>query len=93
MVEAPGPSPPCTIAVSGTKIPPDTIQLRIMSSTCFAGDVTELRVQINGEQQGTLAPNPGSDGTFTGSSGPNSVIVTAQFSNGARGVVYQNAAL
>ncbi len=64
-----------------------------MSSTCFTGDVTELRVLINGEQAGTLGPGPGSDGTFTGSSGTNSVVVTAKFANGAESVVYQNAGL
>ncbi len=64
-----------------------------MTSTCFAGDVTELRVLINGKEEGTLAPGPGSDGTFTGSPGTNSVVVTAKFANGAESVVYQNAAL
>jgi predicted nucleic acid-binding Zn ribbon protein len=86
-------SPPCTIAITGRKIPPDTIQLQVMTSTCYAGDITELRVSINGEQKGPLSTSPGSGGTFTGASGSNNVIVAATFANGARSVVYQNAAL
>jgi hypothetical protein len=91
--EVPVPTLSCTIAITGSKIPPDTIQLQVMSSTCFARDVTRLRVLINGEEQGALAPGPGSGGTFTGMSGANNVIVVAAFSNGAESVVYQNAAL
>jgi hypothetical protein len=64
-----------------------------MTSTCFAGDITELRVMINGEQEGTLSTSPGSSGTFAGASGSNNVIVTAAFANGAESVVFQNAAL
>ena len=91
--EVPVPTLSCTIAITGSKIPPDTIQLRVMTSTCFAGDITELRVLINGEQQGTLSTSPGSGGTFTGASGSNNVVVAATFANGAESVVFQNAAL
>jgi len=86
-------SPPCTIAITGRKNSPSTIQLQVMTSTCYAGDIAELRVMINGEQKGTLNTSPGSSGTFTGASGSNNVIVTASFANGAESVVFQNAAL
>jgi hypothetical protein len=86
-------SPPCTIAITGRKNPHSSIQLQMMTSTCFAGDITELRVRINGEDKGTLSSSPGSSGTFTGTSGSNNVIVTALFANGAESVVFQNAAL
>ena len=91
--EVPVPTLSCTIAITGSKIPPDTIQLQVMSSTCFAGDITTLRVRINGEEVGTLAPGPGTSGTYTGTSGSNNVIVVAAFSSGAESVVFQNAAL
>ena len=94
VVAAVNPSPPsCTIAITGRKNPPATIQLQVMTSTCYAGDITELRVSVNGAQKGTLNPNPGSSGTFTGTSGSNNVIVVAKFANGAESVVYQNGAL
>jgi predicted nucleic acid-binding Zn ribbon protein len=91
--EVPVPTLSCTIAITGSKIPPATIRLQVMSCTCFAGDVTGLRVRINGEEVGTLAPDPGSGGSFTGTSGPNNVIVVAAFASGAESVIYQNAAL
>jgi len=91
--EIPGQSPPCTLAITGSRTPPDTIRLQVMTSTCSAGDVTRLRVRINGEEKGTLDPGPGSSGTFTGTSGADNVVVAAAFSNGAESVVYQNAAL
>lgn len=86
-------SPPCSIAITGRKNPPATIQLQVMTSTCYAGDITELSVMINGEQKGTLSTSPGSSGTFTGKSGSNNVIVAAKFANGAESVVFQNGAL
>jgi hypothetical protein len=86
-------SPTCTIAITGRKNPPSTILLQVMTSTCYAGDITELRVRINGEQKGTLSTSPGSSETFTGAPGSNNVIVTATFANGAESVVFQNAAL
>lgn len=86
-------SPTCTIAITGRKTPPSAILLQVMTSTCYAGDITELRVMINGEQKGTLSTSPGSSETFTGTSGSNNVIVTATFANGAESVVFQNAAL
>jgi hypothetical protein len=86
-------SPSCTIAITGRKIPPSAIMLQVMTSTCYAGDITELRVMINGEQKGTLSTSPGSSETFTGASGSNNVIVSATFANGAESVVFQNAAL
>ena len=86
-------SPTCTIAITGRKTPPATILLPVMTSTCYAGDITGLRVMINGEQKETLSTSPGSGETFTGSPGSNNVIVTATFANGAESVVFQNAAL
>ena len=85
--------PPCTIAITGSKIPPATIQLQVMTTTCYAGDVTDISVLINGVQKGPLGSSPGSSGTFTGTTGPNNVVVTAKYSNGAESVVYQNPAL
>jgi len=86
--------PPCTIAIAGSKIPPSTIELRVMTSTCSAGDVTALRVSINGEvQKETLGISPGQSATFTVTSATNNVIVVAKFANGAENVVYQNPAL
>lgn len=93
VAEVPLPTLSCTIAITGSKIPPATIRLQVMSSTCFAGDVTGLRVRINGEEVGTLTPDPGSGGSFTATSGPNNVVVVATFANGAESVVFQNAAL
>jgi predicted nucleic acid-binding Zn ribbon protein len=86
-------APSCTIAINPSKVPPSTIRLQVMTSTCSAGDITELRVSINGAQKGTLNPNPGSSGTFAGTSGSNNVIVTAKYANGAESVVFQNPAL
>jgi hypothetical protein len=93
-VAAANPSPPsCTIAITGKKTPPATIQLQVMTSTCFTGDIIELRVSINGEQKGTLGSNPGTSGTFIGKPGSNNVIVAAKYANGAESVVFQNPAL
>jgi hypothetical protein len=86
-------SPSCTIAITGKKNPAGKIQLQVMTSTCSAKEITELRVSVNGQQKGTLSSSPGSSGTFDGTSGSNSVVVAATFANGAESVVYQNAAL
>jgi predicted nucleic acid-binding Zn ribbon protein len=86
-------APSCTIAITPSKVPPASIRLQVMTSTCSAGDITELRVSVNGAQKGTLSPNPGSSGTFAGTSGSNNVIVTAKYANGAESVVFQNTAL
>jgi len=88
-----GPSPPCTIAITGRKNPPASIQLQVMTTTCYAGDITELRVSVNGQEKGTLGSTVGASGTFSGTSGSNNVVVAAKFSNGAESVVFQNAAL
>ena len=86
-------APSCTIAISGSKVPPSSIQLRGMASTCSAGDVTALTVSVNGAQKGTLGIAPGTGGTFQASSDISNVIVVAKYANGAESVVYQNAAL
>ena len=85
--------PTCTIGITGTKIPPASIRLVFMTSTCSAGEVTGLTVSVNGVQAGTLGTSPGAGGTFAGTSGTDSVVVTAHYTNGAEAVVYQNPAL
>ena len=85
--------PQCSVAVSGHKNPPASIQLQVMTTTCYPGDITELRVSVNGKTAGTLGTTVGSSGTFAGSSRSNNVVVTAKFSTGTESVVYQNAAL
>jgi hypothetical protein len=85
------PQPTCTIGITGSKVSSTTLRLQVMTTTCGAGELTGLKVSINGVQQiVTLGSNPGASGTFAGTSGSNSVIVTANFANGAQAVVYQN---
>jgi hypothetical protein len=62
-----------------------------MANTCIPGDVTELRVSVNGRQKGMLEASPGASGTFSGISGTNSVTVVAKFANGAESVVYMGS--
>ena len=62
-----------------------------MATTCIPGDVTELRVSVNGAQKGMLDTSPGSSGTFAGTSGSNPVTVVAKFGNGTEEVVYQGS--
>src|SRR5512137_102101 len=83
--------PPCTVAINGQKVPPSSIHLQVMANTCIPGDVTELRVSVNGAQKGMLDASPGASGTFAGTSGTNSVMVVAKFGNGAEEVVYQRS--
>ena len=64
-----------------------------MANTCFAEDITELRVTVNGAQKGMLGTSPGASGTFAGTTGTNSVTVVAKFANGAEEVVYQSVSL
>jgi hypothetical protein len=85
------PQPPsCTVAINGQKVPPSSVHLQVMANTCFPGDVTELRVSVNGAQKGMLAASPGASGTYAGTSGTNSVTVVAKFANGDEEVVYQS---
>jgi len=86
-------APACTIVVSGSKVPPSTIRVQVMTSTCSPGDVTELRVSVNGVQQGTMSTGVGTSRTYTATSATSNVIVVAKFSNGAERVVFQNPAL
>ena len=84
------PQPPsCTIAINGQKVPPSSIQLQVMANTCIPGDITELRVSINGAQKGMPGASPGASGTFAGTSGTNMVTVVARFADGAESVVYE----
>jgi len=88
------PQPPsCTVAINGQKVPPSSIHLQVMANTCITGDITELRVSVNGVQEGVLDASPGASGTFAGTPGSNSVMVVAKFGNGAESVVYQSVAL
>ena len=59
-----------------------------MANTCIPGDITELRVSVNGQQKGMLDVSPGASGTFAGTPGTNSVTVVVKFANGAEEVVY-----
>jgi hypothetical protein len=77
------------VAINGQKVQPSSIHLQVMSNTCIPGDITELRVSVNGAQKGMPDASPGASGTFTGTSGTNSVTVVAKFGNGAENVVYQ----
>jgi hypothetical protein len=86
------PQPPsCTVAINGQKVPPSSIHLQVMANTCIPGDITELRVSVNGAQKGMLEASPGASGTFAGTSGTNSVTVVAKFANGAESVVYMGS--
>ena len=86
------PQPPsCTIAINGQKVPPSSIRLQVMANTCIPGDITELRVSVNGVQKGMLDASPGATGTYTGTSGTNSVTVVAKFANGAESVVHMGS--
>jgi hypothetical protein len=88
MVSSPT-APSCTIAITGSKVPPSSIRLQVMTSTCSAAELSGLRVSVNGAEKGTLGTSPGVSGTFAGESGTNTVIVVAKFANGAESVVYQ----
>ena len=81
--------PSCTVAINGQKVPHASIHLQVMANTCIPGDVTGLRVSVNGAQKGMLDASPGASGTFAGTSGTNTVRVVAKFGNGAESVVYQ----
>ena len=86
------PQPPsCTIAINGQKVPPSSIQLQVMANTCIPGDITKLRVSVNGAQKGMPGASPGASGTFAGTSGTNAVTVVAKFGNGAESVVYMGS--
>jgi hypothetical protein len=62
-----------------------------MVNTCIPGDVTELRVSVNGAKMGMPGASPGASGTFAGTSDSNSVMVVARFANGAESVVYHGS--
>jgi len=86
------PQPPsCTIAINGQKVPPSLIHFQVMANTCITGDITGLRVSVNGQQKGVLDASPGASGTFAGTSGTNTVTVVAKFGNGAEEVVYMGS--
>jgi len=54
------PQPPsCTVAINGQKVLPSSILLQVMANTCIPGDITELRVSVNGQQKGDAWCQPG----------------------------------
>lgn len=83
--------PTCFIDITPSKVSSSLIRLQVTSTTCSPGELTGLNVSINGAQAGPLGTNPGASRTFTGSSGTNSVVVTANFANGAESVVLNTA--
>ena len=58
--------PQCTIAITGQKLPGNTIQLNLMQMTCVQGDVSKLRVSVNGKDAGILDPRLAARGNFPG---------------------------
>ena len=85
--------PTCFVAITGHKVPPTSIELQVKTSSCRAGDITELRVSIDGAPAGTLSPNPGTLATIADKSGSKNVIVVAKFVSGAESVVYRGTDL
>jgi hypothetical protein len=83
--------PSCTVAINGQKVPPSSIHLEVMATTCIPGDVTELRVSVNGAQKGMPGASPGASGISAGMSDSNTVVVVAKYANGAESVVYQDS--
>lgn len=79
--------PPCTVGITGQRIPGGRIQLRLMALTCSKDDISELRVLINGNKEGTLPVQLGSLETFPGQKSPDQVTVIARFSSGYEKVV------
>jgi hypothetical protein len=77
--------------MNGQKVPPSSIQLQVMATTCIPGNVAELRVSVNGAQKGMPDASVGASGTFAGTYGGNSVMVEAKFGDGAESVVYQDS--
>jgi len=75
--------------INGQKVPPSSIHLQVMATTCIPGDSTGLMVTVNGVQKGMPGTSPGASGTFAGTSSSNSIMVVAKFGNGAEGVVCQ----
>lgn len=84
--------PTCTVAITGSRAG-SSIRLQVVTNTCSAGDVSSLKVSVNGAGAGTLGTTAGSAGTFTGTTGTNSVTVVAEFAGGAEKIMYQNPAL
>jgi hypothetical protein len=60
-----------------------------MANTCIPGDFTELKVSVNGAQRGMPDASPGASGTFSGTSGSNTVTVVAKFGYGDESEVYE----
>jgi RNA polymerase subunit RPABC4/transcription elongation factor Spt4 len=74
--------PECNVAITGQKLSGDTIQLNVMAMTCVPGDISRLRVIVDGRDAWTLDPRLAARGNFPGHAGPDTVVVVAVFSSG-----------
>jgi len=81
------PMPQCNIVISGQKLSGNTIQLNIMALTCVQGDISKLRVIVNGRDAGILDPRLAGRGNFPGDGGADHVVVVATFSSGYEKIV------
>jgi len=82
--------PQCMVAINGQKLTGNTIQLNVMAMTCLPGDISNLRVSVNGRDSWTLDPRLGARGNFPGHAGTDTVIVFAVFSSGYEKTVFES---
>jgi RNA polymerase subunit RPABC4/transcription elongation factor Spt4 len=82
--------PQCIIAITGQKVSGNTIQLHLMEMTCVQGDISKLRVMVNGRDAWILDPRLGASGNYPGHAGPDSVVVVAVFSSGYEKTVLES---
>ena len=55
------------------------IHLQVMAIICIQGDITELRVSVNGAQKGMLDSSPDASGTYAVTKCTNMITVVAKF--------------
>ena len=82
--------PQCLVAINGQKLSSNTIQLNVMAMTCLPGDISKLRVSVNGQDAWTLDPRLAARGNFPGHAGTDTVIVVAVFSSGYEKTVFES---
>jgi hypothetical protein len=82
--------PQCMVAINGQKLTSNTIQLNVMAMTCLPGDISNLRVSVNGRDSWTLDPRLGARGNFPGHAGTDTVVVVAVFSSGYEKTVFES---
>jgi Double zinc ribbon len=82
--------PQCIVAINGQKLPGNTIQLNVAAMTCLPGDISKLRVSVNGRDAWALDPRLASRGNFPGHDGTDTVIVVAVFSSGYEKTVFES---